>query len=220
MPYKACIFDLDGTLADTLQSIACFGNGTLNAFGYPSIDPEEYKLLVGNGADMLIRRMLARVGAGLSEAEIKNFRAEYDRRYESRPMHLVTAYPGLQGLLSKLKSNGVKLGVLSNKPDNMTRAIVSKLYGDTPGAVRGQLPGVPAKPDPTAALAMARELGVSPGDVLYIGDSGVDMDTAKNAGMDSCGVLWGFRTEEELLEHGAKYLAGDAAALEDIIDKR
>ena len=220
MPYKACIFDLDGTLADTLQSIACFGNGTLNAFGYPSIDPEEYKLLVGNGADMLIRRMLARVGAGLREAEIKNFRAEYDRRYESRPMHLVPAYPGLQGLLSKLKSNGVKLGVLSNKPDNMTRAIVSKLYGDTPGAVHGQLPGVPAKPDPTAALAMARELGVSPGDVLYIGDSGVDMDTAKNAGMDSCGVLWGFRTEGELLEHGAKYLAGDAAALEDIIDKR
>ena len=220
MPYKACIFDLDGTLADTLKSIACFGNGTLNAFGYPSIDPEEYKLLVGNGADMLIRRMLARVGAGLSEGEIKNFRAEYDRRYESRPMHLVTAYPGLQGLFSKLKSNGVKLGVLSNKPDNMTRAIVSKLYGDTPGAVHGQLPGVPAKPDPTAALAMARELGVSPGDVLYIGDSGVDMDTAKNAGMDSCGVLWGFRTEGELLEHGAKYLAGDAAALEDIIDKR
>ena len=220
MPYKACIFDLDGTLADTLQSIACFGNGTLNAFGYPSIDPEEYKLLVGNGADMLIRRMLARVGAGLSEAEIKNFRAEYDRRYESRPMHLVTAYPGLQGLLSKLKSNGVKLGVLSNKPDNMTRAIVSKLYGNTPGAVRGQLPGIPAKPDPTAALDMARELGVSPGDVLYIGDSGVDMDTAKNADMDSCGVLWGFRTEGELLEHGAKYRAGDAAALENIIDKR
>lgn len=220
MAYNACIFDLDGTLADTLRSIAYFGNGALNAFGYPSIAPEEYKLLVGNGADLLIRRMLARVGAGLSEAEIRNFRAEYDRRYESRPMHLVTAYPGLQSLLSKLKSNGVKLGVLSNKPDNMTRAIVSKLYGNIPGAVHGQLPDVPTKPDPTAALAMARELGVSPGEVLYIGDSGVDMDTAKNAGMDSCGVLWGFRTEGELLEHGAKYLAGDAAALENIIDKR
>ena len=80
MPYSACIFDLDGTLADTLHSIAHFGNGTLEAFGYPPIDPIEYKHLVGNGADLLMRRMLARVGAKLSEEELKRFRAEYDRR--------------------------------------------------------------------------------------------------------------------------------------------
>ncbi len=220
MTYKACIFDLDGTLADTLNSIAYFGNGALNAFGLPSIDPGEYKLLVGNGADLLVRRMLARVGAKLGEDEIRSFRAEYDRRYESEPMRLVTAYPGMQDLLSRLKSKGVKLGVLSNKPDNMTREIVSRLYGDLPGAVHGQLPNVPVKPDPAAVLALAKELGVYPGEVLYIGDSGVDMDTAKNAGMDSCGVLWGFRTREELLEHGAKYLAGTAGDIEILIDKR
>jgi len=219
-PYRACIFDLDGTLANTLRSIAYFGNGTLEAFGFPAIEPEEYKLLVGNGADVLMRRMLARVGASLSEADFPKFRAEYDRRYESEPLHLVTAYPGLQTLLTRLKSRRVKLGILSNKPDNMTRAIASKLYTGLPDAVHGQRAGIPTKPDPTAVLFLADELGVVPADTLYIGDSGVDMDTARNAGMDSCGVLWGFRTREELLEHGAKYLAADADELEQIIVKR
>lgn len=220
MAYSACIFDLDGTLADTLRSIAHFGNGALEAFGYPPIDPEEYKLLVGNGADVLMRRMLARVGADLSEEDIRSFRAEYDRRYESDPMALVGAYPGLPYVLPRLRDRGIKLAVLSNKPDDMARAVAEGLYPGLFHAVHGQRPGVPTKPDPTAVLALAAELSVSPGDVLYVGDSGVDMDTAKNAGMDSCGVLWGFRTREELLEHGAKYLAGDPAELEKIIVSR
>ncbi|MCI9193081.1 MAG: HAD family hydrolase [Acutalibacter muris] len=220
MPYSACIFDLDGTLADTLHSIAHFGNGTLEAFGYPPIDPIEYKQLVGNGADLLMRRMLARVGAKLSEEELKRFRAEYDRRYADDPMALVGAYPGLPYMLPRLRESGMKLGVLSNKPDDMTRAIVAGLYPGIFHAVHGQREGIPTKPDPAAVLALAEELGASPGGVLYIGDSGVDMDTAKNAGMDSCGVLWGFRSKEELLEHGAMYLAGDPAELEKVIEKR
>ncbi len=220
MPYSACIFDLDGTLADTLHSIAHFGNGTLEAFGYPPIDPIEYKQLVGNGADLLMRRMLARVGAKLSEEELKRFRAEYDRRYADDPMALVGAYPGLPYVLPRLWESGMKLGVLSNKPDDMTRAIVAGLYPGIFHAVHGQREGIPTKPDPAAVLALAEELGAAPGGVLYIGDSGVDMDTAKNAGMDSCGVLWGFRSKEELLEHGAMYLAGDPAELEKVIEKR
>lgn len=220
MPYSACIFDLDGTLADTLHSIAHFGNGTLEAFGYPPIDPIEYKQLVGNGADLLMRRMLARVGAKLSEEELKRFRAEYDRRYADDPMALVGAYPGLPYVLPRLRESGMKLGVLSNKPDDMTRAIVAGLYPGIFHAVHGQREGIPTKPDPAAVLALAEELGAAPGEVLYIGDSGVDMDTAKNAGMDSCGVLWGFRSKEELLEHGAMYLAGDPAELEKVIEKR
>lgn len=220
MPYSACIFDLDGTLADTLHSIAHFGNGTLEAFGYPPIDPIEYKQLVGNGADLLMRRMLARVGAKLSEEELKRFRAEYDRRYADDPMALVGAYPGLPYMLPRLRESGMKLGVLSNKPDDMTRAIVAGLYPGIFHAVHGQREGIPTKPDPAAVLALAEELGAAPGGVLYIGDSGVDMDTAKNAGMDSCGVLWGFRSKEELLEHGAMYLAGDPAELEKVIEKR
>lgn len=216
-PYRACIFDLDGTLADTLQSIAYFGNGTLRAFGLPPIPPEEYKLLVGNGAERLMQRMLLRVNAELSAPELVRFRAEYDRRYEEEPSKLAVPYPGLPQLLSRLKAEGILLAVLSNKPDNMTQAVVSLLYPGVMNAVRGQREGVPEKPDPTAVLALLEELGVRPDNALYVGDSGVDMETARRAGLTSCGVLWGFRSREELLEHGAVYLAKNADDLAKIL---
>ena len=133
MPYSACIFDLDGTLADTLHSIAHFGNGTLEAFGYPPIDPIEYKHLVGNADD---------------------------------PMALVGAYPGLPYMLPRLRESGMKLGVLSNKPDDMTRAIVAGLYPGIFHAVHGQREGIPTKPDPAAVLALAEEMGAAPAGVL------------------------------------------------------
>lgn len=215
--YRGCIFDLDGTLADTLSSIAGFCNDTLHEFGFPPIPTEEYKLMVGNGADMLIRRMAARAGASLTEENLKAMRAEYDRRYEAQPMKLVTAYPGLFALLSRLKEQGIKTGVVSNKPDNMTRYIVQELYGGLICEARGQRAGVPTKPDPTAVLETASALGLSTKDILYVGDSGVDMETGRNAGMDACGVLWGFRTADELLAHGAKYLAKNAGELEKLI---
>lgn len=217
--YLACIFDLDGTLANTLESIAYFGNSTLAAFHLPSIPAETYRLLVGNGADILMKRMLSTVGASLSEEELRKFREEYDRRYESEPMKLVAPYPGLHELLSGWKARGIRLGVLSNKPDNMTRYIVRELYGDLPDLVRGQREGVPKKPDPTAVLEMAKELCLSPEQILYLGDSGVDMETGRNAGMDTCGVLWGFRDREELLAHGAKYLVSSAEELEQLVKK-
>lgn len=219
-PYRSCIFDLDGTLVDSLQSIAYFANSTLESFGLPAIDVMDYKFLVGNGAKVLMDRMLAHVGASLTEEERRRFRAEYDRRYAADPIALAGAYPGMPELVSRLRRKGYKLAVLSNKPDDMTHAIVKELYGPVFHTVYGQREGIPTKPDPAAVLAIARELEVPPESTLYIGDSGVDMDTARNAGMDSCGVLWGFRSREELLEHGAKYLAGDPAQLEEIIDKR
>lgn len=215
--YDGCIFDLDGTLANTLDSIAYFGNGALEAFGLSPIPTEEYKLLVGNGADTLIRRMLTRTGGDLSEAFVKQVRAEYDRRYESEPMKLVTAYPGLPELLSRLKAEGLKTGVVSNKPDNMTRYIVGELYGSLIIEAHGQREGVPKKPDPAAVLETAGALGLPPEKILYVGDSGVDMETGVNAGMDTCGVLWGFRDKEELLSHGAKFLAAGADALRAIL---
>ncbi len=215
--YQACIFDLDGTLANTLESIAYFGNSTLEAFGFPPIPAEEYRYLVGNGADVLMKRMLFAVGASLSKEEFRKFREEYDRRYESEPMRLVTAYPGLWELLGGWKARGLRLGVLSNKPDNMTRAIVRELYGDLFDLVQGQKAGVPKKPDPAAVLEMAQRFSLPPEQILYIGDSGVDMETGRNAGMDPCGVLWGFRDREELLTYGAKYLVSSAHELEELI---
>lgn len=219
-PYRACIFDLDGTLADTLHSIAYFGNSALKAFGFPSIPVADYRLLVGNGADVLMDRMLRRVGAALSPEERRRFRAVYDRLYAADPLALVGAYPGLPEVLERQRQKGRKLAVLSNKPDDMTQVIARELYGGVLHAAYGQRPEFPTKPDPAAVLALAKELGVSPQETLYIGDSGVDMDTARRAGMDSCGVLWGFRDREELLAHGAMYLAGDPAQLEGIMEKQ
>ena len=212
-PFDACIFDLDGTLANTLASIAGFGNETLTAYGLPALPVERYKTLVGNGANVLMDRMLQAVGASFSPEKRREFRQEYDRRYESDPLKLVEPYPGIPALLQQLKEQGMKLGVLSNKPDNMARAIVQALFGALPDQAHGQLEGVPTKPDPTAVLAMAADLGVRPDRVLYVGDSGVDMATGKNAGMHPCGVLWGFREEEELREQGAEFLVATAQEL-------
>ena len=215
--YRACIFDLDGTLADTLGSIAHIANGALSAFHLPTIEADRYKLFVGNGADKLLSRMLEAVGADLNPQEFGDFRAEYDRRYAADPLGGVNAYPGLVKLLTDLKAAGVKLGVLSNKPDDMTKVIVKALYGDLPDAAQGQLDGVPKKPDPTAVLAMTEKLDAAPERILYVGDSGVDMDTAHNAGMTACGVLWGFRSREELEEHKAAHIVKDAEELRALI---
>lgn len=214
--FDACIFDLDGTLANTLTSIAHFGNATLEEYGLPAIPEETYKSLVGNGADVLMRRMLKTVGAQFPEEKIREFRAAYDRRYESQPMALVEPYPGIPQLLEDLKKRGIKVGVLSNKPDNMACYITEALFGQLPDQVHGQRAEFPTKPDPTAVLQMAKDMDVLPERVLYIGDSGVDMQTGRNAGMTPCGVLWGFRGEDELKENGAKFLVSTAAQLYDI----
>ncbi len=211
--FDACIFDLDGTLANTLTSIAHFGNTTLEEFGLPPIPVERYKQLVGNGADLLMRRMLKTVGAEFSPERLRQFRAFYDRCYEEDPMALVEPYPGMVELLRRLKQAGFQVGVLSNKPDNVAGEIVRAMFGELVDQAHGQRPEYPTKPDPAAVLRMAADFGVEPGRVLYCGDSGVDMQTGTNAGMHPCGVLWGFRGEEELRENGAEFLVRTAEEL-------
>ncbi len=211
--FDACIFDLDGTLANTLTSISHFGNATLEHFGLPAIPTEQYKTLVGNGADKLIRRMLRTVGAQFPEERVRQFRAYYDSLYESDPMALVEPYPGIVDVLVQLKKEGFQLGVLSNKPDNVARDIVAEMFGDLFPQAHGQREGIPVKPDPAAVLDIAAALGAAPDRVLYCGDSGVDMQTGKNAGMHPCGVLWGFRGKDELRENGAEFLVKTAEEL-------
>ena len=211
---------MDGTLLNTLHSIAWIGNTTLHKFGLPPIETDAYKLLVGNGADTLMRRMLRTVGAKFSDAQLTEFRAEYDRLYESDPLRLVTPYPGIPELLRELKGRGFRLGVLSNKPDNMTRILAESFYAGLFDAIRGQVPGIPKKPDPTAALGIAKGFSIPPREIHYIGDSGVDMLTGKNAGMDSCGVLWGFRDRKELEENGAVFTVGSASELLETVMSR
>lgn len=208
--YRACIFDLDGTLANTLYSIAYFSNQALKECGYQTIPDEDYRKIVGDGADMQIRRMLGIVlgGKPFSEQEAAALKKVYFGYYESDPVHLVREYPGMKETLSELKKASIPTAVLSNKPDSWAKAIISSLFPE--GTFRlcfGQRPGIPRKPAPDGALLIAKEFQTEPENILYIGDTNTDMKTGRSAGMDTAGALWGFRGRRELEENGAVYLA-------------
>ena len=221
MKYRACIFDLDGTLANTLKSIAYFGNSTLKKFNFSPIETEKYKLMVGNGADKLISRMLKNSDnfANFTEDIIHAMRQQYDKLYEADPMKFVTPYNGITDMLKKLKAENFKLAVLSNKPDNMTKFIAESLFPNTFDIILGQTDNMPKKPNPTSALSIVSTFQIPASEILYIGDSGVDMQTGRAAGMNTAGVLWGFRDKTELLENGAVYIAKTAEQLSEIAFK-
>lgn len=207
--YRACIFDLDGTLANTLYSIAYFSNEALKQRGYPAIEAEDYRKIVGDGADVQIHRMLTAVSDGrpFTEQEAASLKEIYFSFYEKDPVHLVREYPGMQETIEQLKKSGILTAVLSNKPDAWTQAIVSSLFPT--GSFElcfGQKSGIPRKPSPAGALMIAEKWKLEPKDILYIGDTNTDMKTGKSAGMDTAGALWGFRGRAELEENGAVYL--------------
>jgi phosphoglycolate phosphatase len=208
----AVIFDLDGTLLDTIEDIAGAMNAILEGRGLPPHDIEAYKTLVGDGIEAMVHRALAPNPPGDDEVAriIRDYRKAYDLawRDHSRP------FPGIPGLLASLARRGVKTAVLSNKSDVFTQAMVSELLaGFRFDVVRGSLPGVALKPDPAPALAIAADLGVRPADCLFLGDTNVDMRTAVAAGMRPIGALWGFRTARELRESGAAALIASPAEL-------
>ncbi|MCH3972883.1 MAG: HAD family hydrolase [Oscillospiraceae bacterium] len=217
--YQACIFDLDGTLANTLYSIAGFGNRALRACGYPEIPAEHYRRIVGNGVVVQLRRMMNTVRPnGWSQEEMLKVRRLYDRFYEADPLAGIVGYPGMPELLKELQKRGIKSGVLSNKPDNCVQPIIAGLFpAGTFAAIRGQRAGVPCKPDPQGALLLAEELGAAPKDCLYIGDTNTDMQTGAAAGMDTVGVLWGFRDRAELSAAHAKFIAAAPAEILSIL---
>ena len=207
---KACIFDLDGTLANTITSIAYFGNAALKESGRPPVEEDRYRYLVGNGADNLMRGMLQTVKPGYTEAEVKALRIRYDGFYESAPLFLVSNYPGVPELLKELSARRIKLAVLSNKPHNVTSMIIKELFpAGTFSCCYGQRPQVDRKPSPQGALLIAQELGVKPEECLYIGDTDVDMKTGRAAGMTAVGVLWGFRGREELERSKADHIVAE-----------
>lgn len=214
---KAVIFDMDGTVADTLRSIAGFGNAALAAHGFPALETELYRQLVGNGADVLIRRMLLSTGLPHTEETVQAVRKTYDALYEADPTKLVTPYPGIPDMLKTLRAAGIRTAILSNKPDNMTCFIADALFPGLFDIVHGQRSGIPTKPDPTAVRMLCDELGVTPDECLYVGDSGVDMQTGHNGGIVSVGVTWGFRGADELRENGADHLIDTAEALLSLI---
>jgi phosphoglycolate phosphatase len=193
------MFDLDGTLINTLPTITHYVNLALLRNGFERISEEDCRRFVGNGAKKLIERALSFVGADAPEAFDKVFK-DYNTAYDSAPNYLAAPYDGVENLVDALLESGVRLAVISNKPDLPTGLTVREFFGDSFAFVRGGIPGEPLKPDPTVPLKMLSELGISPAECAYIGDSEVDAVTGINMGAGlriSC--LWGFRTKEEIL---------------------
>ena len=200
--YKAVIFDLDGTLTNTLTDIANAMNRALRLHDLPPWPEEAYRYLVGNGARVLAQRCV-RERQELAEP----VRQTYQAYYQAHNLVETQPYDGIPEMLRALHARGMRLAVLSNKPDADTKRVVRHFFPEIPfEVVRGQVEGVPVKPDPAGALAVAAEMGLAPGDFLYLGDTAVDMSCALAAGMHPVGALWGFRTAEELHQSGAERL--------------
>ncbi|MFO7665933.1 MAG: HAD family hydrolase [Desulfobacterales bacterium] len=212
MKFKAALFDLDGTLLDTIDDLADSMNTVLKKFGFPRHEVEKYKYFVGDGMDVLVRRALpesCRDEELLSRC-IKAMKEEYSVHWadKTRP------YTGIPELLDAFASSGTILSVLSNKPHAPTTAVVSLMLAKWKfEMVIGVKEDVPKKPDPSAAIGIADNLGIPPQDFIYIGDTDTDMKTAVAAEMFPVGALWGFRTGEELIKAGARILVKNPADL-------
>lgn len=210
---KLCIFDLDGTLLNTLDSIAYYVNDTMKHFGLPVIETEKIRTFVGNGAKNLISRSLRYNGSELDAEKVLSI---YIEKYNSDALYLVKPYEGIPELLSKLRENGVTLSVLSNKPHSSTSIMIDKIFGkDLFSVVRGPYNNEKVKPEPAAANAIAE--GFRKENCFFIGDSDVDIETGKNALMHTIGVTWGFRDRGVLQNAGAEKIVSAAAEIADIV---
>ncbi|MDR2270562.1 MAG: HAD family hydrolase [Sphingobacterium sp.] len=202
---KLILFDLDGTLLDTLQDLGDSCNAILEQYGYPTHPLVAYKKFVGNGVQKLIERALPEEAR--TADTIMTLLTAFKTYYEQKPVSHTQPYPGIVSLLQELKSLGYLISVASNKYHEAVIPLMQQYFPDIPfDLVLGHRTGHPAKPDPAIVLDSLKILGVRKQDCFYVGDSSVDMDTANNAGVTAIGVTWGFRDEDELRQHGAKYI--------------
>ena len=203
---EAVLFDLDGTLLDTIEDLADCMNATLAADGLPTVPTEQHKLMVGDGVRAYVLRALPEERHG-DEDYLRDFTARFRMRYGENWANKTRPYDGVPELLQRLGEIGLPMAILSNKPDHATRGIVEHfLSAFTFAVVRGAMDGMSLKPDPAPALAVAREVGVEPAGFVYLGDTATDMQTARAAGMFAVSALWGFRGRDELLAAGAQRL--------------
>lgn len=215
---KAVIFDLDGTLLDTLGDLAASGNAVLRKRGLPEHSTEAFCQFIGDGMANLVRRIFPEDAKPAEGAELEAALADYKAEYSARWRDTTRPYEGIAELLDALVARGIALGVLSNKAHAFTEQCVSEFVGDWPWAVvLGQRDGIPHKPDPAGAIEAAERFGLKPEECAFVGDSGVDMQTGSRAGMLPIGVLWGFRGAEELRKNGAKALIERPSQLLDLL---
>jgi len=205
MTYRAIIFDLDGTLLDTLRDLAEATNAALGELGFSPHQQEAYRYFVGDGRDLLAYRALP---ATARDAKTVNRLVELiNREYELRWRQHSFPYPGIPELLDALTAKQLKMAVLSNKAHNFTDEMVKQLLPKWRfSAVYGAGSSAPKKPDPQSTLQISRELGITPSEFVFLGDTDIDMKTATTAGMYPVGALWGFRTAAELKSNGARLL--------------
>ena len=212
-PFAAVLFDLDGTLVDSLGDLADAMNFALAEQGLPPHAEDKYRYFVGEGVENLARRALPEGQEERLPRLLADFRARYAAHFADRSR----AYPGVGELLARLSAERRPMAVLSNKREDFTQSVVERLLpAQLFRVVRGERPGVPKKPDPAAALEVAALLGARPDACAFVGDTSIDMACAVRAGMVPIGALWGFRTRAELLDAGARALIAHPLALLDI----
>lgn len=211
---KTVIFDLDGTLLDSIEDIASSMNKVLESLQLPTHKIEDYKHFVGGGVDILVENALSNQSKEIKYEVIKRFKIEYDGKLHSKTL----PYDGIYELLDELKKLDINLAVLSNKPHEFTVSYVNHFFKNYNfKEIHGQKKDVPKKPDPKAALDIVKCLDSSCENTYFIGDTKIDMQTAKSANMTAIGVLWGFRDEKELRENGADFIVKEPLEIINII---
>lgn len=210
---KAVIFDLDGTLLNTLADIAHAANAALALHNYPIHPIMAYSQMVGNGFPTLMQRAVPQeILPSLTDEDLQILVGDARAYYGDHPSDFTQPYPGIAEILNALHESGMRLAVLSNKMDDLTNVLIEKHFPTIPFAhVVGSRPGIKLKPDPTVLLAMLESMEIVPGEAMYVGDSNVDVATAHNASMKVIGVAWGFRGRRELEESGADHIVENAA---------
>ncbi len=215
---KLVIFDLDGTLLNTIEDLGHAANYALEAHGYATLSMASYPFFVGNGVKRLIERVLPEDARtpDIVEALLKDFKAYYDEH----DTEYTRPYDGIPELLDELRARDVKLAVASNKYQRAVNDIIGHFFGHHDFvAILGQNEGIPVKPDPSIVFQILAEARMPKSEVLYVGDSGVDMETARRACVDSVGVTWGFRPEKELNEYHASVIVNRPADILEVVEK-
>ena len=217
MPFSHVVFDLDGTLLNTLEDLAAAGNHMCTLHGWPTYSVDRYRYKVGNGQPKLIERLMPAEFAGDSamfERALTEFRAYYDAHKQDR----TTPYPGIPEMLDALRAAGVTLAVLTNKDHEAAAPLVESYFGrDRFALVQGRIDAFPPKPAAPITLHVLEQLGADPATTLYVGDSNVDVRCGHNAGLQVAGVSWGFRGRAELESEDADFIADTPAQLVDIV---